>query len=75
MPAGAIGRKLVVTATVVGMDPVAHTLQLIDPSGGLIRSVNVMSPEGQRSMRMIKVGDTISAVISEAVAIAVEPAT
>jgi hypothetical protein len=75
VPAGAIGRKLVVTATVVGVDPVAHTLQLIDPSGGLIRTVNVMSPEGQQSMRMIKVGDTISAVVSEALAVAVEPAT
>jgi hypothetical protein len=75
MPAGAVGAKLVVTATVVGVDPIAHTLQLISPSGGLIRSVNVVTPEGQQSMKMIKVGDTITAVISEAVAIAVEPAT
>jgi hypothetical protein len=75
MPAGAVGGKLVVTATVVGMDPTAHTLQLVDPTGGLIRRVSVMTPEGQRNMKLIKFGDTIPAIISEAVAIAVEPAT
>jgi hypothetical protein len=75
MPGGAVGTKVVVTARVVGVDPVAHTLQLINPSGGLIRTVDVVTPEGQQSMKMIKVGDTITAVITEAVAIAVEPAT
>jgi hypothetical protein len=75
MPGGAVGTKVVVTARVVGVDPVAHTLQLINPSGGLIRTVDVVTPEGQQSMKMIKIGDTITAVITEAVAIAVEPAT
>jgi hypothetical protein len=73
MPSGAVGAKVVVTATVVGVDPVAHTLQLINPAGGLIRSVNVVTPQGQESMKMIKVGDTITGVISEAVAVSVEP--
>ena len=54
--------------------PVAHTLQIINPSGGLIRTVNVVTPEGQQSMRMINVGDTITAVITEAIAVSVEPA-
>lgn len=75
LPAGAIGAKAVVSSTVVGIDPLAHTLQLIDPSGGLVRTVDVVTPEGQQNMKLIKVGDTITAVISEAVAIAVEPAT
>jgi Cu/Ag efflux protein CusF len=75
LPAGAIGAKAVVTSTVVGIDPLAHTLQLIDPSGGLIRSVDVVTPEGQQNMKLVKIGDTITAIISEAVAIAVEPVT
>ena len=75
MPAGALGSRIVVTARVVGVDPVAHTLQLINPSGGLIRTVDVVTPEGQQSMNMINVGDTITAVITEAVAISVEPET
>jgi hypothetical protein len=75
MPAGALGAKTVVTSTVVGVDPVAHTLQLIDPSGGLIRTVDVVTPDGQQAMKLVKVGDTITAVITEAVAVAVEPAS
>jgi len=75
LPAGAVGTRLVVTGTVVGVDPVAHTLQLVNPTGGLVRTVDVVTPEGQRNMGLIKVGDTITAIITEAVAVAVEPTT
>jgi hypothetical protein len=75
LPAGAVGTKLVVTGTVVGVDPVAHTLQLVNPTGGMVRTVDVVTPEGQKNMGLIKVGDTITAIITEAVAVAVEPAT
>jgi hypothetical protein len=75
MPAAAASSRMVLTARVVGVDPVAHTLQLINPSGGLIRTVDVVTPEGQQAMKMINVGDTITAVITEAIAVAVEPAT
>jgi hypothetical protein len=75
LPAGAVGSKLVITGTVVGVDPVAHTLQLVNPTGGMVRTVNVVTPEGQKNMNLVKVGDTITAIITEAVAVAVEPAT
>jgi hypothetical protein len=75
MPAAAVGTKIVVTSTVVGVDLAAHTLQLIDPDGGLIRTADVLTPEGQQSMKMIKVGDTITGVGSETLVIAVEPAS
>ena len=75
MPAAAVGTRIVVTSTVVGVDPAGHTLQLIDPDGGLIRTADVLTPEGQQSMKMIKVGDTITGVASETIAIAVEPAS
>jgi|SRR5271166_3013925 len=73
-PAGAVGSKMVVTGLVVGVDPTSHTLSLVDPAGGPIRTVNVITPQGQRSMKLIKVGDTITAIITEAVLIGVEPA-
>jgi hypothetical protein len=41
----------------------------------MVRTVDVVTPEGQRNMGLIKVGDTITAIITEAVAVAVEPAT
>jgi Cu/Ag efflux protein CusF len=73
-PGAAVGSKMVVTGLVVGVDPKLHTVSLVDPSGGKIRSVNVVTPAGQKSMKLIKIGDTITAVITEAVLIAVEPA-
>jgi hypothetical protein len=73
MPAGAAAAKLVVTETVIAIDQASHTLQIVDPSGGQVRTVAVTTPEGQQNMKMIKIGDTITAVVSEAVAVAVEP--
>ncbi len=75
MPAGVVGAKIVVTSTVVGVDLTAHKLQLIDPAGGLVRTVDVVTPEGQQGMKMIKVGDTITGVVSQALAVDVEPAS
>lgn len=73
-PAGAVATKMVVSGLVVGVDRTLHTVSLVDPAGGAIRSVNVVTPEGQQSMKLIKVGDTITAIITEAVLIGVEPA-
>ncbi|HBK08987.1 MAG TPA: hypothetical protein DDZ81_24540 [Acetobacteraceae bacterium] len=73
-PGGAVGSKVVVTGLVVGVDPTLHTISLVDPLGGRVRSINVVTPEGQQSMKLIKVGDTITAIITDAVLIDVEPA-
>lgn len=73
MPAGAAGTRLVVTGLVVGIDPVGHTISLVDRSGGAVRTIDVLDPERQQQLSRINVGDTITAVISEAVAVAVEP--
>jgi hypothetical protein len=73
-PGAGVGGKMVVSGLVVGVDPNLHTVSLVDPSGGAIRSVNVVTPEGQQSMKLIKIGDTITAIITEAVLIGVEPA-
>ncbi|HEX3349776.1 MAG TPA: hypothetical protein VHS58_16925 [Acetobacteraceae bacterium] len=72
-PAGAVARRLVVTGLVVGINPSDHSLQLVDPSGGALRTIHVVSAEGLRNFDMIKVGDTITAVASQAIAAAVEP--
>jgi hypothetical protein len=74
-PGAVVGTKIVVTGLVVAVDPTLHTISLVDPSGGAIRSVNVVTPEGQQSMKLVKIGDTITAVITEAMLIGVEPAS
>ena len=74
MPAGGVGAKTVVTSRVVGVDVAGHSLQLVDPSGGLVRNVDVVTPEGQQGLKLVKVGDTLTGVVSSAIAVAVEPA-
>lgn len=74
MPAGGVASKLTVTGLVVGVNQAAHTLQLVDPAGGEIRTIAVKDPQNQQMMGSIKVGDTITAYITEALVAAVEPA-
>jgi hypothetical protein len=72
-PGAAAESKMVVSGLVVGIDPTLHTLSLVDPTGGRVRSINVMIPEGQQRMKLVKIGGTITAIIAEAVLIGIEP--
>jgi hypothetical protein len=76
LPAGGVGAKIIVTGLVVGVNPVAHTISLVNPppAGGEIRTLTVKNAQYQQMLPQIKVGDTITAVISEALVAAVEPA-
>ena len=74
MPAGGVATKLTVTGLVVGVNQAAHTLSLVDPVGGEVRTIAVKDPQNQQMMSSIKVGDTITAYITEGVVAAVEPA-
>jgi hypothetical protein len=73
-PGGIVGTKMVVTGLVVGVDPRLHTVALVDPAGGPVRTINVVTPEGQQSMKLIKIGDTITAIVTDAVLVGVEAA-
>lgn len=72
-PAAEAANRLVVTGTVVGIDMQAHTLQLVNPKGGPVVTVDVTDPERQRQMSRISVGDNLTVIYTEAVAISVEP--
>jgi hypothetical protein len=72
---GGVGVRLTkISGTVVGIDMAAHRLDLVNPSGGAIFTVDVTDPSRIAMLGSIKVGDTITAVISQAVAVSVEPA-
>jgi hypothetical protein len=73
LPAGALGTKLVVTGTVVGVDLANHTISLVDPSGGMVHTFNVTDPQRQAALKRVKVGDSLTAIGTEALAIALEP--
>jgi len=74
LPAGAAMNRVTITGLVVGVDAAAHTLQMIDPTGGEIHTIAVTDPQRQRQLDNIKVGDTITTYITEALLVSVDRA-
>ena len=74
MPAGAAVMKVVVTGTVVGVDLNAHTISLVDPSGGMVHTLTGTDPRKQAALNRVKLGDTLTAIGTEAFAVALDPA-
>jgi Cu/Ag efflux protein CusF len=73
VPAAALRTKMVVTGTVVAVDLANHTISLVDPSGGMVHVFNVTDPRRQAALKRVKVGDSLTAIGTEAFAIALEP--
>lgn len=64
-----------VTGRVVGVDAKGNTVDVVDPSGGAVFTVRVTDPERQKMLPKLKVGDAITAVVTESVAVNITPAT
>jgi hypothetical protein len=73
-PGGVAARVTKVQGLVVGIDRAANSLDVADPSGGGVYTIEVTNPERIAMLSQVKVGDTITAVVSEAVAVSIEPA-
>jgi Cu/Ag efflux protein CusF len=72
---GGIGLRVTkVSGTVVGIDLAAHSVDLVDPSGGGIYTIDVTDPGRIAMLSDLKVGDTITAVVSQVLAVSIEPA-
>jgi hypothetical protein len=73
-PGGVGVRRTTISAAVVGINVAARTLDLVNPSGGGVYTVHVTDPARAAKLGTLKVGDRITAVISEAFAVSIEPA-
>ena len=72
---GGIGvRETKISGLVVGVDLAANSIDIVNPSGGGIYTVNVTDPSRQALLGSLKVGDTITAVVSQALAVSITPA-
>jgi len=72
---GGVGVTLVkISGTVVGIDLAAHRLDLVSPSGGGVYTIDVTDPSRIAMLGSLKVGDTITAAVSQAFAISIERA-
>jgi hypothetical protein len=72
LPAGVVGQQITVTGLVTGIDMNAHTLDLVNRKGGAVHVIHVTDPQRQQDMQAVKVGDTITATFTEALAISVD---
>ena len=73
-PGGVVLQLTQISGTIVGIDMASHRLDLVNPSGGGVFSVDVTNPDQTQAMQSLNVGDTITAVISDAVAVTIQPA-
>ena len=74
LPAGAVANHVVVTGAVLGIDMAKHTLKIVSPQGGEVHTIYVRNADRQKAMAKLKVGDTITAYITESLVVAVSPA-
>jgi hypothetical protein len=73
-PGGVGVRVIKVSGLVVGIDPAAQTVDLVPAGGGGVYTVEVTDPERAARLSQLHVGDTVTAVVSEALAISISPA-
>jgi hypothetical protein len=73
-PGGIAIRVIKISGTVVGIDLSSHTISVVNPSGGGVYTIDVVDPARIAALPSLNVGDTITAVISEVVAISIQPA-
>jgi hypothetical protein len=72
---GGVGMRVTrISGLVVGIDLGTNSLDMVDPQGGRVYTVQVTDPERQAKLPMLKVGDKITAVISESLAVSIQPA-
>ena len=74
-PGGVAARVTKVQGLVVGIDRAANSIDVVNPSGGGVYTIEVTNPERIAMLSQVKVGDTITAVISQALAVSIEPAS
>jgi hypothetical protein len=73
-PGGIAARVTQVQGLVVGIDRAANSIDVANPSGGGVYTIEVTNLERIAMLPQVKIGDTITAVISEALAVSIEPA-
>lgn len=74
LPAGVVANHIVVTGAVLGIDMAKHTLKVVSPQGGEVHIIAVKEAAGRAAMAKLKVGDYITAYITEGLLLSARPA-
>ncbi|MBX6372716.1 MAG: hypothetical protein IRZ13_00590 [Acetobacteraceae bacterium] len=62
------------SALVVGKHPASNSLDVVSPGGGGVYTVHVTDPARVAMLQQVNVGDTITAVVSDAIAVSIDKA-
>jgi hypothetical protein len=73
-PNGAAIRTRTIRAMVVGVHPASRTVDVVDPTGGGIRTVHVHDAARAVELDKLKPGEVITAVVTDALAASIQPA-
>jgi len=72
LPGGHLSNHLVVTGAVLAVDQAAHTVKLVNPTGGEVHTIYVPSAEGRALLHKLKPGDKVTVELSESLLISTE---
>lgn len=71
--AGVSASQAIGTWWVVGVNPAANTITLVNPNSGPVRTYNVTTPEGQQQLPRVKVGDSLTAISDQLLVVSLTP--
>ena len=74
VPGGDVLQVVRISATVVGIDLADHSVDVVDPSGGAVRTIIVTDPDRIALLPKLNIGDTVTAVVSQLLAVEVTSA-
>lgn len=64
-----------VSGTITGINLAAHSIDVVDPTGGAVFTVDVIDPDRIAMLSHLKVGDTVTAMVSPQTIISMEKAS
>jgi hypothetical protein len=57
----------------VGVNPAGGTISLVNPAGGAVRTYNVTTPAGREQLPRVKAGDSLTAINTQVLVVAITP--
>ena len=70
---GVSASQAVGTWWVVGVNPAANTITLVNPASGPVRTYNITTQAGRDQLSRVTVGDSLTAINSQVVAVSITP--
>jgi hypothetical protein len=72
---GVSASQVVGTWWVVGVNPAANTITLVNPASGPVRTYNVPTQAGRDQLSRVQVGDSLTAINTQLLAVSITPRT